>query len=105
MSGIIEKYAQTPVTIRKRVGIVDGKPEWEDFGGLAIIFDFSQRDLDYFGDVKNGSIFLVSPTISQAPDLPGQILCDGKCYDIHGVKTYRNLKGKLLGYRIAVVGG
>ena len=33
MFGIIEKYAQTPVTIRKRVGIVEGKPEWEKFGG------------------------------------------------------------------------
>ena len=67
MSGIIEKYAQTPVMIRKRVGIVDGKPEREEFGDLAIIFDFSQRDLDYLGDVKNGMIFLVSPTISQSP--------------------------------------
>ena len=104
MSGVIEKYARNSITIRKRVGIVDGKPEWEEFGAIAMIFDFTQRDMDYFGDVKNGTVFLVSPTISQAPELTGQVVYDGKCYDIQGIKTYRNLKGQLLGYRIAVAG-
>lgn len=105
MAGIIEKYAQNSVTIRKRVGIVDGKPEWAEFEALAIMFDFTQSDIDYFGSVKNGKVFLVSPAIEQAPELPGQVIHEGKCYDIQGVKTYRNLKGKLLGYRIAVAGG
>lgn len=105
MAGVIEKYANNPITIRRRVGIVDGQPEWEEVGGVAMIFDFSQADIDYFGAIKNGAIFLVAPTISKPPQVPGQVLHDGKIYDIQGVKTYRSLKGQLLGYRVAVAGG
>ena len=116
MAGVIEKYANNPITIRRRVGIIDGQPEWEEFAALAMMFDFTQSDIDYFtssgikrggnlGSIKNGKVFLVSPAIGQAPELPGQVLHDGKTYDIQGVKTYRNLKGQLLGYRVAVAGG
>lgn len=104
MPGIIQKYAKNPLVIRQAPVIVDGKASYQnEIPATGMIFDFSQRDIDYFGSIQNGKIFLVAP-LAETPSLPGQIVHDGISYEIKGVKTYRNLKGRLLGYRIAVMG-
>lgn len=105
MSGIIGNYARNSIIIRKRVGFVDGKPVFEDFNGIAMIFDFSRGDVSLFGAIQNGKVFLVAPNIPEAPEVHGQVIYDGQTYDIHGVKTYRNIKGELVGYKVAVAGG
>lgn len=104
MAGIIEKHAKTAATIKQRCGISDGKPVWSNTDCLVMALDYTARDIGYFGALNNGKIFLVSP-LESTPTLPGKIICDGTEYEIKGIKTYRNLKGVLIGYRIAVAGG
>lgn len=103
MAGIIEKHAKTPVTLKQRSAIVDGKPTWSSTDCLGMVLDYTARDIGDFGAIKNGKIFLVPP-LGFTPTLPGMVLCEGKEYEIKAVKTYRNLKGVLIGYRIAVAG-
>ena len=103
MAGIIERYAKTAMTLKQRSAIVDGKPTWSSTACLGMVLDYTGRDIDDFGAIKNGKIFLVAP-MAFTPALPGMMLCDGVEYEIKGIKTYRNLKGVLLGYRIAVAG-
>lgn len=103
MAGIIERNAKTPAVIKQKVSIVDGKPTWNSTPCVCMVFDFTQADIQYFGAVQNGKIFLVSP-LPNPPKLPGMIVLDNIEYDIKGIKIYRNLKGELLGYRIAVAG-
>jgi hypothetical protein len=105
MAGIIEKIAQTPITIKQEVGISDGKTVWgNDISALAFIMSFQQSDISLYGTIQNGKVFLVSPT-QREPKLPAIILCNGEKYDVKGVKPYRNMKNVLLGYRIVVAGG
>lgn len=80
------------MTLRQMSGIVDGKPTWSDTSCRGIVLDFTNSDLDYFGAIKNGKIFLVAP-LSFTPTLPGMMICDGFEYEIKGIKTYRNLRG------------
>ena len=103
MAGLIEKHAKTAMTLKQRDSIVDGKPTWTETPCLGMVFDFASSDVAEFGAIKNGKIFLVAP-LASAPTLPGMMLCDGVEYEIKGIKTYRNLRGVLLGYRIAVAG-
>jgi hypothetical protein len=104
MAGMIEKKAKTPITIKQPTGsFTDGKPEYSEVPGMAMFFDFSQRDLNYFGSIKNGKIFLVAP-LATDPILPGKIIFNNKEYDLKAIKTYRNTKSEVLGYRCAVAG-
>ena len=103
MAGLIERYAKTAMTLKQRAGIVDGKPTWNETDCLGMILDFTSRDIGYFGSIQNGKIFLIPP-LPFVPELPGMMLCGGSEYEIKGIKTYRNLRGILLGYRIAVAG-
>ena len=104
MRGIIEKRAKLPVTICQQPVISDGKTTYQrEIAARGLLFDFSQDDFDYFGTIKNGKIFLIAP-LDAPPEVPGQIVYEGRCYDIKQVKTYRNLKMQVLGYRIAVAG-
>ena len=103
MPGLIDRHARTPLTLRQRAGIVDGKPTWREYSCRGMILDFSARDIDYFGAIRNGKIFLVAP-FEITPELPGTIVFGGREYDIKGIKTYRNLRGVLYGYRMAVAG-
>ena len=104
MAGIIEKIAKTPITIKQETGIVDGQVIWgQDISALAFEMGFTQTDIGMFGAIQNGKIFLVAPT-SVTPEQPAQIVCNGKTYDVKGIKPYRNMKNVLLGYRIAVAG-
>ena len=103
MPGIIERYAKTAMTLKQRSGIVDGKPTWSSTACVGMVLDFTKSDLEYFGAIQNGKIFLVSP-LDFTPTLPGMMVCSGVEYEIKGIKTYRNLRGVLLGYRMAVAG-
>lgn len=103
MAGIIEKHAKTAMTLKQRSGIVDGKPTWSSTDCLGMVLDYTSSDVGYFGAIKNGKIFLIPP-LEFTPTLPGKMLCGGVEYEIKGIKTYRNLKGVLIGYRMAVAG-
>lgn len=103
MAGIIKKNAKTTAVIKQCCSIVDGKPVWTTISCLCLVFDFTQADIQYFGAVQNGKIFLVAP-LKNHPQLPGMIVLDNVEYDIKGIKIHRNLKGVVLGYRIAVAG-
>ena len=101
MASIIEKYASEDVTLLQGPVIIDGKPSFtESIPAKAIVSDFSQADIDYFGRITSGLIFYVSP-LDAPPTLPGQIVWNGRTFDIKGVRVYKNLSGLLLGYKIA----
>ena len=101
MASIIEKYASEDVTLLQEPVIYDGKTTFtESIPAKAIVSDFSQADLDYFGRITSGLIFYVSP-LDAPPALPGQIVWNGRTFDIKGVRVYKNLSGLLLGYKIA----
>ena len=103
MAGIIERNARDHATIRQRNDIVDGKDVWSDRECRCFCIDFEQSDKEYFGAIQNGKIFMVAP-LETDPHLPGMILHNGREYEIRGIRMYRNMKGILLGYRIAVAG-
>ena len=103
MAGIIEKHAHTEIKLRQRRGIFDGKPLWGETDCLCMVLDFTSRDRTYFGTVQNGKVFLVAP-FGSAPALPGVIVFDGREYEIKSIKTYRNLRGVLVGYRMVAAG-
>ncbi|MCD8295476.1 MAG: hypothetical protein LUE27_09590 [Clostridia bacterium] len=103
MAGIIERNARDTAVIRRRAGIEDGKPVWSEEECLCFPMDFEQSDRDWLGAIESGKVFLVAP-MGEAPGLPGMVVYNGEEYDIRGVRTYRNLRGELLGYRVAVAG-
>ena len=92
------------MTLKQRGGISDGKPVWTSVLCNGFTLDMTQADVEYFGRIKDGRIFLIAP-LRSVPALPAMIVCDGREYEVKGIKTYRNLKGELLGYRMAAAGG
>lgn len=101
MASIIEKYASENVTLLQGPVIADGKTTFaESIPAKAIVSDFTQADLDYFGRIQHGRIFYVSP-LDSPPTLPGQIIWNGVTHDIKGIRIYKNLSGLLLGYKLA----
>ena len=87
MASIIEKYASEDVTLLQGPVISDGKTTFENsISAKAIVSDFSQADLDYFGRIEAGRIFYVSP-LDAPPTLPGQIIWNGITHDIKGVRS------------------
>lgn len=105
MAGIIERNARIRLTLKQRSGISDGKPTWSGISCRGFFTDMTQADFEYFGRIRNGRIFFVAPFAGTAPKLPAMIVCDGVEYEVQGIRTYRNLQGVLLGYRMAVAGG
>lgn len=101
MAGIIERNAKTPMTLKRRSGIVDGKPSYAEFACRGMLFDFSQADLDYFGKIGTQKTVLLAP-LDGVVDTTCKISFDGKEYNISAVKTIRNLKGVLLGYKVVI---
>ena len=98
-------YSDTDIIIEQPDSIVDGKQQYTRIPARGRVVDFSQRDIDYFGTIQDGKIFMVAPLeLDTPPELPGRIVYDGIEYDIRGIRTYRNLKGVCMGYRIAVAG-
>jgi hypothetical protein len=91
------------ITIRKANGYVDGKPQYSESPGKALITDFSQRDINRFGNIGGGQIFMVKA--DTAPEIDSQITHNGKIYDLKGIKVCRDLDGRIECYRCAVVSG
>lgn len=103
MAGIIEKNAKTPIIFRKRTGIVDGKPVFCEIPAVAMVFDSSSSDFNRTGAVQRSKVFLIPP-LEDYPGLPCEVIHDGETYTIKSIKTITNIKGVLLGYRIASAG-
>jgi hypothetical protein len=106
MAGIIERNAKMPMTLRRRTGITDGKPSYDDFPCKGMLFDFNQADLDYFGKISNGTIVsgrkvLLAP-LDGVVDTTCRIVIDGEENIIRAVRAIRNLKSEILGYKLAV---
>jgi len=96
-------YPDTDLVIQIPDSIVDGKQIYTSIPARGKFIEFSQRDIDYFGSMKNGKIILVSPP--DIPTLPGRIVAGGKTYDLISVKVCRDLRGRLVGCRCAAAGG
>lgn len=96
-------HPDTDIVIQQPDAIVDGKQTYTNIPARGRVIDFSQRDIDYFGTLKDGRIILVAPP--DVPKLPARIIVEGEIYDLKSVRVCRNLSGRLIGCRCAVVGG
>ena len=76
MASIIEKYASEDVTLLQGQTISDGKPSFsESIAAKAIVSDFTQADLDYFGRIQeaaraNGAAGLFPAPAENPPGSP-----------------------------------
>ncbi len=104
MAGVIEKNAKTPFTILQQPVIADGKTVFQqEVPALGMIFDWTKREFDLYGSIQNGKKILAAPLVVH-PVLPGRVVFDGIEYEAKEIKIIRNLRGKLLGYKIIVAG-
>ncbi|MGF0036472.1 hypothetical protein [Victivallis vadensis] len=94
-------HPDTDVIIQQPDVIVDGKQTYTNLPARGRVIDFSQRDVDYFGTVQEGKIILVAPP--DIPKLPARIVAEGVTYDLKSVRICRDLSGRLIGCRCAVV--
>mgnify|MGYP005793545195 FL=1 len=94
-------HPDTDIIIRQPDAIVDGKQTYTNLPARGRVIDFSQRDVDYFGTVQEGKIILVAPP--DIPKLPARIVAEGVTYDLKSVRICRDLSGRLVGCRCAVV--
>lgn len=100
---MLEDRFKDDVTLKVPTGVIlDGKAATADHAGKAIIMDFSFQDINYFGQIKNGKIFLLKSAFE--PLAGSKITHVGKTYDIQAVKTCRDLDGRIECYRCAVAG-
>ena len=103
MAGLIEKNATIPITIRISGEITDGQTSFENHPAMAMVFESSQTDSDNYGTVQNTKTFLVAP-FDVTPEIPCEIIHNDACYTVKSIKTIRNMKSVLLGYKIVSVG-
>ncbi len=102
MPGLIAKVAKTSAILEQPTGsIIDGHIQYEAYVCKVFAMENSRQGFNEFGQLQYGRVFLVAP-LPNAPVLPGTITVDSNTYTISSIKPYRNLKGVLLGYRIAV---
>ena len=94
-------HPDTDVIIQQPDAIVDGRQTYTNLPARGRVIDFSQRDVDYFGTVQEGKIILVAPP--DIPKLPARIVAEGVTYDLKSVRICRDLSGRLVGCRCAVV--
>ena len=91
MASIIEKYASQDVTLLQNPVIADGKITYKTrIEAKAIVSEFKEADEQYFGKIRNGITFYISP-LDDPPLLPGKILCNGREYEIKGVRICKKL--------------
>ena len=105
MAGIIEKNARLEFTL-KQAGdeISDGKYNWISVPSRGLLLDMRSNDFNLYGTLQDGKVFLIAP-LPEEPLLPGFIVYGSKEYEIKSIKTLRNLRGVVLGYRIVAAGG
>ena len=105
MAGLIERMAKTPAVLKQPTGtITDGKVQYTTVNCLVFGLENAQQGFDEYGRVHYGKVFLVAP-LASTPVLPGTITVDNVEYTMADVMPYRNMRGVLYGYRIAVAGG
>ena len=104
MAGMIEKNARLEFTL-KQAGdeISDGKYDWISIPCRGLMLDMRSNDFNLYG-TQDGKVFLIAP-LPEEPLLPGFVLYGNKEYEIKAIKTLRNLRGVVLGYRIVAAGG
>ncbi|MBO5645355.1 MAG: hypothetical protein J6S90_08910 [Lentisphaeria bacterium] len=103
---MIEKNARLEFTL-KQAGdeISDGKYDWISIPCRGLLLDMRSNDFNlYGGTLQDGKVFLIAP-LPEEPLLPGFVLYGNKEYEIKAIKTLRNLRGVVLGYRIVAAGG
>lgn len=105
MAGLIEKNARLDFTL-KQAGdeIEDGKHTWIEVPCKGLLLDMRSNDFNLYGTLQDGKVFLIAP-LQEEPLLPGFIVYGKKEYEIKTIKTLRNLRGTVLGYRIVAAGG
>ncbi|MFA6714314.1 MAG: hypothetical protein WC082_08350 [Victivallales bacterium] len=98
---MFEDRLQEPVTLQVPEGTFsDGQDSYTEYSACALITDFTQRDINRYGTVKNGKIFLLR---CDNEPLPGsRIIYEEKTYDIKDIKICRNLNGETECYRCVV---
>ena len=107
MAGLIERKAKTDITVKTQAFVdgepvfTDGKTTYTDLPAKCMVLDMSQEDLDYFGRIKNGTIFLIAPFAGTMAETC-QIVHKGKTYDSKGIRTIKNMKSEIVGYKVAV---
>jgi hypothetical protein len=90
------------VTLRVPTGnFVDGQPEYSESQDKALVTDFTRRDIDVYGNVKNGKIFLLNSNVEPVPG--SQINHQGNLYDLKDIKPCRDLDSNAVCYRCVVV--
>lgn len=105
MAGLIERMAKTPAVLKQPTGtVLDGKVQYTTVNCVVFGLENAAQGFDEYGRVHYGQVFLVAP-LASTPVLPGTITVGGKEYTMAEVMPYRNMKGVLYGYRIAVAGG
>jgi|GEM_PF-6681623 hypothetical protein len=111
MAGLIERLAQTPVKIHIPTGtFVDSQPAFDEIEAKAFIFEREENPVENpeKGTINSGVVMLVAPVFSEETEakltltLPAKVEVDEKMFDISSVRNLRNMKGELLGYRMAL---
>lgn len=99
---MFEDRLQQSVTLRVPTGVFsDGQAGYTEYQGYALITDFTQRDINRYGSIKNGKIFLLR--CNNEPEPGSQIIHSGQTYDLKNIKVCRNLDGIIECYRCVVV--
>lgn len=102
MAGLIEKNARETYTLRNSSGIIDGQQVWSEKSVRGLSFELQKAEFDASGTVQAEKVFLIAPQSElDGITIPAQIVHDGAVYDVMSAKALRNLKGELLGFRIA----
>jgi hypothetical protein len=96
-----DKYTEQ-VTVKIPTGTYsDGEPVYAEHAGQALITDFSRRDIERFGKIKNGKIFLLKCLTAPVPG--AQVEHANSLYDIKDIRICRDLNGRIECYRCTVV--
>jgi len=99
---MFEDRLQESVTLRVQDGVfADGQTGYSEYTGYALITDFTQRDINRYGNIKNGKIFLLR--CANEPEPGSQIIHSGQTYDLKNIKVCRDLDGNIECYRCVVV--
>ncbi len=99
---MFEDRLQEAVTVRVPNGnFSDGQAAYTEYPGYALIMDFTRRDIDRYGSIKNGKIFLLR---CEGEPKPGsRIIHSGRTYDLKDIKICRDIDEQIECYRCVVV--
>jgi len=99
---MFDDLLQESVTLRVPTGaFADGQAGYTGYQGYALITDFTHRDINRYGSIKNGKIFLLR--CDKEPEPGSQIIHSGQTYDLKDIKVCRDLNGRIECYRCVVV--